>query len=209
MKNILFFGDSNTYGLKLDSSGRYAFSERFPGRLQNLLGSSYHIIEEGCPGRTTIFEDDNRPRKKGIDYILPCIESHKPLDYIVIMLGTNDSKFAFSTTSKDIAAGLVNIIDVIKNNLMPTPQLLIVSPILLGEDIYKPGFDEEFDQTSIAVVKGLAHEYKKIAINEGFDFLDAALVASPSPVDQEHLNEKGHNDLAVAIRDIIAAHFNP
>lgn len=208
MKNILCFGDSNTYGLKPDNSGRYAFNERYPGRLQELLGNSYHVIEEGCPGRTTVFEDKNRPGKKGIDYILPCIESHKPLDYIVIMLGTNDSKFAYSATSEDIAAGLVKIIDIIKNNLMPRPRILIVSPILLGEDIYKPEFDDEFNETSIEVVKGLAREYKKIARGEGLDFLDASSVASPSPIDREHLDKEGHNNLAVSIADIILRHFS-
>lgn len=206
MKNILCFGDSNTYGLKPDGSDRYAFYLRYPGRLQKLLGSKYHIIEEGCPGRTTVYEDKNRPGKKGIDYILPCIESHKPLDYIVIMLGTNDSKHAYAATSKEIAKGLSDIIAVIKNNLTPAPLILIVSPILLGEDI--PEFDEEFNETSIKVVKGLARKYKKLAQKEGLDFLDAAMVATPSSIDQEHLDKDGHNKLAAAIADIISLHFN-
>lgn len=203
MKNILCFGDSNTYGLKPDGSGRYELFERYPGILQELLGSGYHIIEEGCPGRTTIYEDINRPGKKGVDYILPCIESHKPLDYIIIMLGTNDSKHAFSATAEEIASGLSKITDLIKKSLEPLPQILIVSPVYLGEDVYKPEFDEEFDETSIQVVKGLADEYKKIAFKNGFDFLDAALVSTASPVDKEHLDNIGHKKLALAIADII------
>jgi len=207
LKNILCFGDSNTYGLKPDGSGRYALSQRYPGRLQSLLGGDYHIIEEGCPGRTTIYEDIFRLGKKGIDYILPCIESHKPLDYIVIMLGTNDCKYAYSATPEQITEGLFSLIKLIKKNLMPLPQILIISPIHLGKDVYMPEFDEEFNETSIAVIKGLAQEYHKIAIKEGFDFLNAALVADPSPVDQEHLNNEGHNNLALAVADIIFKFF--
>lgn len=207
MINILCFGDSNTYGLKPDGSGRYALSERYPGILNALLGSGYHIIEEGCPGRTTVYEDLYRPGKKGIDYIIPCIESHKPLDYIVIMLGTNDSKHAYSSTAREIAAGLKKIVDLIKIYLTPLPQILIVSPILLGQDVNKPEFDEEFNETSIAVIRDLAQEYKKVALEEELDFLDASSSAAPSPVDQVHLDETGHKYLAAAIADRISAYF--
>ena len=55
MKNILFFGDSNTYGYKPDKSGRYDYDVRWTGRIANLLGNEYNIIEEGLCGRTTIF----------------------------------------------------------------------------------------------------------------------------------------------------------
>ena len=47
MKNILFFGDSNTYGYKPDKSGRYDYDVRWTGRIANLLGNEYNIIEEG------------------------------------------------------------------------------------------------------------------------------------------------------------------
>lgn len=47
MKNILCFGDSNTYGLKPDGTGRYDFTVRYPGKLQEFLGKEFHVIEEG------------------------------------------------------------------------------------------------------------------------------------------------------------------
>ena len=71
MKTILCFGDSNTYGLKPDGTGRFDRSVRYPGRLQELLGGNYYVIEEGWPGRTTVFDDINNPYKKGIDYFIP------------------------------------------------------------------------------------------------------------------------------------------
>lgn len=203
MKNILCFGDSNTYGLKPDGSGRYDFTVRYPGRLQALLGDEYHIIEEGCPGRTTIFEDKKRPFKKGLEYITPCLQSHNPINYVIIMLGTNDCKQAFRATSKEIAAGLSQIIGRIKSEASTATGILIISPIHLGENIWKPGFDSEFDQESVTVSKNLAAEYRKLAKEIDCDYLDASAVVSPSPIDEEHLDEVGHNKLARAVAEML------
>jgi lysophospholipase L1-like esterase len=208
MKNILCFGDSNTYGLKPDGTGRFDYTVRYPGRLQMILGADYHIIEEGCPGRTTVFEDRNRPYKKGLDYISPCLQSHNPLDYVVVMLGTNDCKSVFRATEKEIASGLSAIVARIKNEAKlsaecGTPlQIVIVSPIHLGDDI--ESHDPEFDKTSVSVSKGLADEYRLLAQKTGCAFLDAAAVAKASPIDQEHLDEIGHDRLAKAIANMIS-----
>ena len=203
MKNILCFGDSNTYGLIPDGSGRYAFSDRYPGILQSILGDEYHIVEEGCPGRTTVFEDDRRPYTKGLDYISPCLKSHTPLDYVVVMLGTNDCKSTFAAKGEVIASGISAIIEKIQNDVVPSPKVLVISPIHLGDDIGKPGFDPEFDEASIAVSKGLSEEYRRLAQKTGCGFLDASTVAKPSPIDQEHLDEVGHRSIAKAAATII------
>lgn len=204
MKNILCFGDSNTFGLKPDGSGRYDFPVRYPGILQETLGSGYHIIEEGCPGRTTIFEDSKRPYKRGLDYISPCLASHTPLDYVIVMLGTNDCKTAFGATSRDIAAGMAAIIARIQNDAAPVPGILLVSPIHLGIDISKPGYDPEFDRASVKVSLELAEKYRRLAAETGCGFLDAAASAQASPVDQEHLDDAGHRNLALAAASFIA-----
>jgi len=203
VKNILCFGDSNTYGLKPDGTGRYDFAVRYPGRLQVILGDEYHVIEEGCPGRTTIFDDKKRPYKKGLDYITPCLLSHNPISYVIVMLGTNDCKSAFRATDKEIASGLSEIIRRIRSATTDATGILIISPIHLGENIWKPGYDSEFDQESLAVSKALAAEYRKLAKETDCDFLDASAFASPSTIDEEHLDEVGHNKLARAVAEIL------
>jgi len=204
VKNILCFGDSNTYGLIPDGSGRYSFAVRYPGKLQSILGDEYHIVEEGCPGRTTIFEDGHRPYIKGLDYISPCLKSHIPLDYVVVMLGTNDCKSNYGASSSEIASGLSAIIDRIQNEVVPVPKVVVISPIHLGDDIGKYGFDPEFEDASIAVSKGLSEEYRRLAQKKGCGFLDASLLAKPSPLDQEHLDETGHHSIAKAAAAIIS-----
>lgn len=91
---ILCYGASNTYGQKPDRSGRYAANERWTGILQNALGSTFYIIEEGLNGRTTDLEHPNptKPNRNGLTYFKACLESHMPLSAIIVMLGTNDRK---------------------------------------------------------------------------------------------------------------------
>lgn len=201
MKNILCFGDSNTYGLKPDGTGRYDFSVRYTGVLQNILGSDYHIVEEGCPGRTTIFEDKIRPYKKGIDYIVPCVQSHTPLDYVVIMLGTNDCKTAYKADADKITTGLSEIINAVKNNT--TAYIIIVSPIHLGDKIGTKGYDKEFDEKSIETSKKLAEKYKILASENDYGFIDASKVSVASEIDNEHLDELGHKKLGQKVADYI------
>ena len=205
MKRILCFGDSNTYGLKPDGTGRFDQTVRYPCRLQTLLGDDYHIIEEGCPGRTTVFDDINNLYKKGIDYFIPCLRSHTPLDFIVIMLGTNDCKTVYKASPKDIADGIAELVSAAQKYASES-RVLIISPILLGENVWKPGYDTEFNENSVITSKGLAVEYQKVAERTGCLFLDAAKIAVASPIDEEHLNEQGHFSLATAVSEIIKKH---
>ena len=54
MKNILCFGDSNTWGYEPLVARRYPADVRWPGVLQNSLGDGFRVIEEGLNGRTNI-----------------------------------------------------------------------------------------------------------------------------------------------------------
>ena len=90
MKSILCYGDSNTYGLMPDSPDRYPRDVRWTGILQKKLGEDYYVIEEGLSGRTTLWDDPIEEHKNGKKYLLPCLDSQKPVDLVILMLGTND-----------------------------------------------------------------------------------------------------------------------
>ena len=103
MKNVLCFGDSNTYGydpagMRDGTAVRYAHDVRWCGVAQRDLGEGWHVIEEGLNGRTTVRDDMCHldTNLNGIRALPMLLESHKPLDAIVIMLGTNDCKTVFS-----------------------------------------------------------------------------------------------------------------
>ena len=94
-RRILVFGDSNTYGYDPERDGRYGETERYPCRIQALLGPGWTVIEEGLPGRTAVFDDPVTEGLCGLSYLTPCMMSHAPLDTLVVMLGTNDTKERF------------------------------------------------------------------------------------------------------------------
>lgn len=83
---------SNTYGYRPDGSGRFDADTRWTGLLQKKLGTNDRIIEEGLCGRTTVFSDELREGRRGLDTIGILLESHAPVDLLILMLGTNDCK---------------------------------------------------------------------------------------------------------------------
>ena len=106
MKHILCYGDSNTFGTDPVRGGRHPYEVRWTGALQRLLGGNYRVIEEGCGGRTTVFEDQLSYGRNGLKTLVPCIASHNPLDLIIIMLGTNDLKKRFQATPWDLGKAM-------------------------------------------------------------------------------------------------------
>ena len=114
MTTILCYGDSNTYGYNPVNGLRYPKDVRWTGVLQKLLGEQYAVIEEGCNGRTTVFEDIAEPWKAGLGYLKPCLNTHKPIDFVIMMLGSNDLKRMFHASAKEIADGAEQLVSIIK-----------------------------------------------------------------------------------------------
>ena len=201
MKQILCFGDSNTYGLIPKTDERYPWKVRWTSILNEKLGlENYRIIEEGLCGRTTIFDDPLRKSRCGIQMLPSILETNRPLDIVVIMLGTNDCKTIYGATAEIIGKGIISIIEQIRTYSAGS-KILLISPIHLGDEVWKKEFDPEFSAASVSVSKELAAVYKDIAEKENLYFLDAASYAVPSSIDQEHLDEEGHRLLAEAVYD--------
>ena len=201
--NILCFGDSNTYGYKPDGTGRFDENTRWTQILQKKLGSGYRIIEEGLCGRTTVFQDELREGRRGLDLIGVTVEMQNPLDLMILMLGTNDCKTRYGASAAVIARGLDQVIRKARKSSSRPFDILVVSPIHLGKGVGEPDFDPEFNESSEVVSQNLASEYRKVALQNHAVFLNAADFASPSTTDREHLNEAGHAALAEAIYDKI------
>ena len=90
MKNILCFGDSNTWGYdvttfnpEIGSGQRMPFDVRWPGRVQNILGSEYHIIEDALNARTVMNQDPYFPHRLGIAGLEAALDAHAPLDLVI------------------------------------------------------------------------------------------------------------------------------
>ena len=200
MKNILCFGDSNTYGYDPSTGLRYPEDIRWTAQLKKLLGTDYRVIEEGCNGRTTVFDDPIEGWKKGLDYLRPCLNTHKPVDIVIMMLGSNDLKEIFHATPEDIAAGAETLVkDIIEFTEIKqgfVPEIILVSPPEIGEDIKNSVFFGSFSESAIERSKALSPLYKAVAEKYGCTFVDAAAQIKASPVDSLHLSPEAHSKLA-------------
>lgn len=200
---ILCYGDSNTHGIASDpeDDARLAADVRWTGRLQLLLGVGYEVVEEGLSGRTTDVDYDERPGANGRTYFLPCLQTHHPLDVIVIMLGTNDLKRQFGRTAAVIAHALNGYVDDIAMNVANrdggAPVTILVSPAHLDDT--RPGFaartEGNFDRVSVENSRQLAAEIARVARARGALFTDAAAVAQVGD-DGIHLSPDSHQPLA-------------
>lgn len=197
MRNILAFGDSNTWGLIPGTKDRFDWGIRWTSIVQNSV-PDIRVIEEGLCGRTTIFEDELRPLRRAIDVLPMILESISPIDYAIVMLGTNDCKSRYNAGPYTICKGLEKCLNEVKKKLAPE-KILVVSPIYLGEEVWRDDKDPEFSKQSIDVSKQLEIYYRELAKANGYQFIAASDYASASEVDQEHLDKYGHKRLAEAI----------
>ncbi len=199
MKQLLCFGDSNTWGLIPKTNERYSWGERWTSILQEkLYDNDVRVLEEGLCGRTTIYDDAYRKNRNGLESLPEILESSYPIDGAVIMLGTNDCKSYYNSNAYKIAKGLGLCIEEL-SKYISSDKILVISPIFLGNEVWKEEYDPEFDTNSVEVSKGLYSEYKKVAKSKGANIISASDYVSPSETDQEHMTKEGHKILAQVI----------
>lgn len=207
MTSILCYGDSNTYGYVPETGLRYPRDIRYPGRLQMLLGEDYAVIEEGCNGRTTIHDDPIDGWKNGRDYLKPCLYSHKPVDIVILMLGSNDLKASFHLTAKEIADGVAVLVDEIRSFTEEKqgfiPDIILVSPPEIGKGIKRSPFYGAFFEDAIEESRKFPEYYRAVAEKYGCIFFNAAEYIYPSEEDSLHLTPEGHKVLAEKLFEVL------
>lgn len=202
-RRVMVFGDSNTFGFDTASMERFGDEERYPRRLQALLGDEWTVIEEGLPGRTAVFDDPITEGMSGLSIITPLMMSHAPLDTLVIMLGTNDTKERFGCTAHLIASGLVRLAKKAMHTeaWRGSPDVLLVCPTPIVP-AYRDGvFYEAMGEGCAARSAALASRLEPMAKDAGARFLDAGKIPGVvnSPLDGMHLTKAAHAALAAAL----------
>lgn len=213
-KKVLCFGDSNTNGTKPDRSGRFDVNERWTGIAQNILGENYYIIEEGLGGRTTNLEHPNpaKPSRNGLEYFKACIESHMPLDILVLMLGTNDLKTVYKRSAEDIKNALGEYLNYLEQycaaRSKTLPKIILVSPPYMNdraekfiESMPSPGI---YDEGSVKKSKELAEHIEKLANDFKCEFFDSAQITETGE-DGCHIDLESHKRLGQALSERINA----
>ncbi len=208
MKTLLCFGDSNTWGYDPAATAvapfpiRHAHDVRWTGVLARELGDGWRVIEEGQNGRTTVHDDPLNVARNGKTFLPACLESHKPLDLVVLMLGTNDLKNTFGVSPGEIATGASILAKMILQSDAgvngETPQLLLVCPPAIGDMSRAPEIAEKINDAQSRSM-ALPKHYEAIALQLGCAYLNSQEVVVPSPLDGIHLEAEEHAKLGKAI----------
>ncbi|MCD7879136.1 MAG: GDSL-type esterase/lipase family protein [Candidatus Gastranaerophilales bacterium] len=200
MKKILCFGDSNTYGYNPQTRGRYPFHIRWTGILQKLCTDKYKIIEAGCNNRTCFMDNPDGIEQTGCKILPKYLSSD--LDIIILALGINDLQFFYNPTFEQIEQGIIQLIEIVKNNC-PECEIILLSPSNINEFVIKGYFSNQFNRESINKSLMMGEIYKKTAERFSCKFLDLNTVASVSNADGLHYSEQAHEKIAKAVYNII------
>ena len=206
MKSILAFGDSLTWGFVAGTWERHAFEDRWPNVLATGLGGRVRAIEEGMNGRTTVFPDPTDGAERNGAVALPMLlTTHQPLDLLIIMLGTNDIKYANRCRAFDAAMGMARLIEITLRfpwiKTASAPQILIMSPPALCQTS-DPWFNDLWGH-AIEESKLFAQHYARVAEDMGVHCFDAGSVATSDPTDGGHLDAANTKAIGTALVPVV------
>ena len=195
-KRILCFGDSLTWGFDPVNMVRFPEESRWPVVMGKILGEEYQVIEEGQNGRTIALEDPAEGEKNGLTYLLPCLESHTPLELLIILLGSNDCKYKFSYSGIEIAGEMQRFLEkALSYNHFRCEdhfQILLVAPPLISDAIKDSWLGENFGyEYAVELSKKIAGWYEQLAQRYHVHFLNAAEYVKASDADGCHLDAAG------------------
>lgn len=204
LKTILCYGDSNTWGYDPANGLRYPRDQRWPGVLRLMLGFGYDIVEEGLPGRTTVFDDPLEPYKSGKHYLMPCLSSHSPVDLVILLLGTNDIQTRYNVSALEISLGIGVLIEMIQASAAgpgsTAPDVLLLAPPPIGT------VPEEWAESYIggeAKSRRLAMYYQRIADEYQCEFFDTSQCVVSSESDGVHWDSAEHEKLGKALAPLV------
>jgi lysophospholipase L1-like esterase len=208
-KTVLCFGDSLTWGwvpaAETSPTERFAPDVRWTGVLAESLGDGFTVIEEGLSARTTNVDDPTDPRLNGAAHLPITLASHLPLDLVVLMLGTNDTKAYFHRSPSDIALGMSVLAGQVLGSaggvgtVYPAPKVLVVAPPPLAA-MPDPWFQLIFDGGREKSER-LADVYHALCAFMKIPFFAAGSVISTDGSDGVHFTEQNNRDLGVALAD--------
>jgi lysophospholipase L1-like esterase len=200
---ILCYGDSNIWGDPGLGRPRFKSNIRWPGKLQELLGNEYEIIEEGLCGRTTDIDDPKKDGRNGKAYLRPCLETHKPIDFFVLLLGTNDFKTRFNKSAEDVAQSIKNLTEIVKNSESGRdgqgPKIILLSPPLLEEESEMSAVDYKDGPNK---TRQLGPLLEKLAEEKDYQFINLANHVKAGE-DGGHLTAEGHLKVAQLLSELM------
>ncbi|MEM5508070.1 SGNH/GDSL hydrolase family protein [Pseudoalteromonas sp. AS71] len=208
IKNILCFGDSNTWGLNSITGKRFGENTRWTSLLAKNLECAFAIIEAGQPNRTLVHNPPFDGVLSGVSYLKPYLEAHR-IDFIIIALGTNDLKKRFNLTPSLIADGLNDLINSIhsyyqKSSTLKSPKIIIASPpkIRITEQYSRIYEDADIKATE------LSSAFKSVAANNKCAFIDFNSFINITDGDGIHFDDIQHLAIGFKITQLVQNSLN-
>ena len=202
-KNILCFGDSNTYGYIAGSGDRYPRGVRWTSVLAELLGNDYKIFEGGCNNRACFVEHLDGEKFIGKKFITKYAKQN--IDIIVSAIGSNDLHKFYKPSKEELENGFEEYINVIKENF--NSKIIVLAPPFINENVLKTHFSYFFDEQSVRDSKLLPEIWKNVAEKTGCYYLNLNDKVSPSDVDGLHFDEFGHKIIGEELAKFIDCSF--
>jgi lysophospholipase L1-like esterase len=167
----------------------------------------YWVVEEGQCGRTSCRDDPVEGDRNGLRHLIPILESHKPIDIVVIVLGTNDLKQRFRPSPFDIAGGVKRAaLAALDSRTGPgdaAPRVLMVCPPPVADS---PGFRMKFGDMfggCAELSRRLPPYFSQAAKECGAAWFDSGGVIKSSQADGIHWEKEEHRKLAEALADVL------
>ena len=190
-KNILVLGDSNG-----------ALNYGWVNQLKK-IEPTCKIFNTSRPGNTIGFDNLDRVELntlKNLDYYLKSAQdSLGRIDYVIMMLGTNDAKYIFKDRQKEVALNMESLITRINDydfNFKNKPQIVIVLPPPYGSDKI---LSKKY-QGGSKRIKNIVKEFKRLAKKHDCDFVNVYKelknVFDKYTKDGIHLDEEGQKIIA-------------
>lgn len=203
MSTVLVYGDSNSFGTppleQLGEDRRFTKAERWPAVMADHLGSDVDVTSEALPGRTTVHDDViEGGARNGLTVLPAVLHSHKPLDLVVLMLGTNDLKSRFSVTAWEIARSLERLVGEVRTAL-PQAKICVIAPA----DVKEIGtLAEVFVGAEVKQV-GLSKCISDMCERNNAHFLNANDHVTVSEIDGVHWDPDQHVNFGQVMADIV------
>jgi lysophospholipase L1-like esterase len=205
MPVVLCYGDSNTHGTRpvtrIGQLERHDRADRWPEVMAAALGPDVQVIAEGLPGRTTVHDDPVEGGcRNGIAVLPAIVHSHRPIDLMLVMLGTNDLKPRFSVTAYEIASSVERICLAARAEGV-VADLMIVAPV----PVVEVGVLDDAFTGAEARQAGLPDHLRAASDRIGAGFFDAGAHVAVSPVDGVHWDAAAHHKLGAELARAVAA----
>lgn len=199
-KQLLCFGDSNTWGYVPNSGDRFPPSVRWTGILHKHLGSNYFLIEHAVSGRSAHNLMPANDQRNGQEQLEAYLNQHPTPAITAIMLGTNDIFNAPDFSARTIAKQLIGLALLIQQKNLTADSdssVVLISPPPVNPNM-EPSY---YYQSHIRKSQELSGHLLELAIQADIPFINAADVAQGSEKDGIHLTAESHMQLGSFIFD--------